>query len=140
MESKKYIGILLLVLMLLSTFAFTFIQGGFHQTVEVPTGNIVKQLSPEQEAKLIAEGKTIVIFTRSEGCEQCQEIGIFLEDVATAYKDQLVLVEKEADTSSILIKSAYGQRMVGVTSKERLTGIICDLMIKPPPTCVSGEL
>jgi hypothetical protein len=140
MERNTLIGIVLLLLMLLSTFTYSFI--GFRTGgVEMPTGNIVKyQLSPEQETKLIQQGKTVITFTYTKDCSNCQELLNFLEQVATGYKDQIFLVEKEGNSTSFLVKSMNGQRITGSVTEERITSLICELMVQPPSTCVLGKL
>jgi hypothetical protein len=141
MEKKTLIGMVLLVMMLLSTFTYSFIGGFRTGSTEIPTGNIVKyQLSPEQESKLVQQGKTIVTFTYTKDCNNCQEALNFLEQVATGYKDQVFLVEKEGNSTSILVKSMNGQRITGSITEERITSLLCDLMVQPPSTCVLGKL
>lgn len=139
MERKTLVGIVLLLIMLLSTFTYSFI--GFHtESVELPTGNIVYQLSREQEEKLIQQGKTVVTFTYTKDCSNCQQAMSFLEQVATGYKDQVVLVEKEGNSTSLLVKSINGQRITGIVTEERITSLLCDLMVRPPSSCVLGKL
>jgi len=141
MKMKTLIGVALLIMMLLSTFTYSFIGGFRRRSTEMPTGNIVKyQLSPEQESELIRQGKTIVTFTYTKDCSNCQEALNFLEQVATGYKDQVFLVEKEGNSTSVLVKSMNGQRMIGSITEERITSLICDLMVQPPSTCVLGKL
>lgn len=137
MKLNKYIGLLLLVLMLLSSFAFSFM--GFHSSVQMPTGNIVYQLSQEQEDKLIREGKTIVFFTYTSDCEKCQETMKFLEQVAIGYSDQVFLVKREGNSTSVLVESMNGKEVTGI-SEERITSLLCELMVNPPSTCVMGKI
>jgi hypothetical protein len=135
MQTKKYLGTVLLALMLLSSFAFV---GSFYRQ-PTPTGSF-SELTPEQERQLINSGKTIVFFNRPANCTECQEVANYLQELSIGYADQIVLVEKDSDSVVILVKSAYGQKVLGLATKQRITAVLCELMVNPPATCVSGEL
>lgn len=131
---KKHIGIVLLLLMLMSSFAFV----GF-QRQTVPTGSF-GELTPEQERQLLSAGKTIIFYNRPDACQECEEITSFLQSISISYADQVVLIEREAESVAIKIKSAYGQKILGVATKERISAVLCEMMINPPATCINGVL
>jgi thiol-disulfide isomerase/thioredoxin len=140
MNKNTLVGIALLSILLLSTFAYSFISFS-RERVEVPTGNIVKyRIQQDQEERLVQEGKTVVTFTYTRECNDCKKLINFLEQVANSYRDQIFLVEVEGNSTSIFIKSRNGQRIIGSITEERITKLLCDLMVQPPSSCVLGRL
>jgi hypothetical protein len=133
MEWKKYIGIVLLLLMVMSSFTIGFTRT--KKKIEIPTNNILTELTEEQKKHLIDSGKTIIIFNKAPDCKECENVSSYLNDFAFSYKDQVYLLERDAENSSVIIESIYGKRMVGADEKA-IKSALCDLMAHPPSDCV----
>jgi len=110
--------------------------------IALPEKNIIDyELSLMQENFAIQKGKTLIKFFYSNECEECLRMKNYLEDIASKYKDQIILQEISLNTSSYEIKlsSFYGQKILRNSTEQEIFKALCDLMFSPPAECVKFE-
>lgn len=133
----------LIFLMLGSTLTYFFMNLlNLRGRITLPEKNIIDyELSFEQENLAIREGKTLVKFFYSNECEECFEKKNYLENLASEYKDQIILQEILLNVSSyeIRLSSFYGQRVLRNSTKEEIFKTLCDIMFSPPAECIKFE-
>lgn len=137
-------GIVIIFLMLGSTFAYSVLQsvkGGEKKEVTLPEKNIVEQeLTPEQESLLLSNGNTILKFRYNLACNNCLSQLSFLESLASSsqFKNQIMLEEilvGDVTSPQLEITSMYGQDSLNNVTQEKILESVCGLMIQPPLDC-----
>lgn len=149
-KTYAYVGLVLIALMLLSSFAFAVLQSYFYfpqqqQEVTLPNTNIVDyELSPSQEIRLLQDGKTILKFDYSMNCEACLEQKDLLESFSTnsPFAGQLFLEEVETTkiNTTLIVLSIYGQETLLNITQESVTEVLCRLVVQPPTGCVLTQV
>lgn len=140
MEQKKktaFIGLILIVLMLGSTVAYSFLQSVSSGS---PKNNIIDfELNREQENELILNKKTVLKFYYSLDCDVCMKQKSFLEELAKSenYKNQLIVERILANVTepSLTIISGYGGKFLANATEDEILDALCELMISPPTEC-----
>lgn len=144
-KKSAWVGLILIILMLVSTFAYAIIQGlGFYrpsgEEVELPTNNIIDyELTREQESYAIRLGKTIVKFEYATTCIECLNQKAFVESIANEgdFSNQIILEEivEDVDEPTLTITSAYGRRILTNATSDEIINSVCDLLTEPPVFC-----
>jgi lipopolysaccharide export LptBFGC system permease protein LptF len=134
-----YLGIFLIILFLVSSFAFTSFQT-FHPSVQIPNQNILEQeLKPEQKSYLLENGYTLIEIKYNINCENCLNQKNFLEQIASSqgFKEQIYLQAIQTDTKipKIKIESIYGTKILENETQEKIIDAICELLVNKPLTC-----
>lgn len=140
MKRTSIIAIFFMLLMLVSTFAFSFLQSTMSpssEEVELPEKNIIDyELTVEQENLAFSRGMTIAKFYYYIGCMECNNQLSFLDYMAKQFSDQIILEELTTNrTTSLNIKSYYGEKNFLNATQDQMFKAFCDLMAKPPITC-----
>ena len=134
------IALIMLGLYLLSTFAYIGIQS-FRSTGS--NSNIITfRLTNSTRENIIQQRGTIMTFEYDGKCDDCDYQKYYLEQIATEYKNQLILEEilNESFTSSKLsIVSIYGNRTFANPTENETFYALCDLLYMPPTSCVTGR-
>jgi hypothetical protein len=139
-----YLGILLIILFLLSSLAYT---GSLHRssTPKIPESNIIeKELDPEQKSLLLEKGYTLISIWYSINCENCLNQKNFLEQIASSsqFKEQIFLQMIQSNTTipRIKVESIYGTKILENESQEKIINAICELLINPPLACTLRKI
>ncbi len=137
-NKSSLIGLFLIAVMLLSTFAFAVIQS-FSPQAELPKTNIIDyRLDSQIRQALIQNGATIITFEYSDACFECQNQKFTLESFANEYKTQIFLeeiVDENLNDSRTTIASFYGSQELKASDDERIMATLCSLMVDPPAQC-----
>lgn len=146
LDSKKLVSVLLLVLTLGSTMAFSLLQSfawnkGEEAKVELPADNVIDyELTSAQKNYAVGLGRTILEYRYPPACSSCAEQGAYLEYVVSKYPDQLLLQEISDNSLSkpaLNALSYYGARTLTDPSQESIFNALCDMMIQPPVSCAT---
>jgi hypothetical protein len=137
---SSYLGILLIILFLFSSLAFTGFQSFHHPSIEIPNQNILEQeLKAEQKSYLLEKGYTLIEIKYNINCENCLSQRNLLEQIASSpgFKEQIYLQTIQADTKipKIKIESIYGTRILENETQEKIINAICELLVNPPLAC-----
>lgn len=144
-----YIGLFLIGIMFLSTFAFIALQATFYspsqQKIQVPTANVVNsRLTLNQQNFLLSQGKTIMTYQYDETCVPCLQQRQFLEQLTLNSKlsDQLfleVLPAQNQQTSLILV-SYYGRIDLGNATQQEVISALCQILVNKPVECALQQV
>jgi len=134
------VAIFFILLMLISTFAFSLLQSvrvPSSGKVTLPERNIIDyELAADQESLALSRGMTVAKLYYYIGCMECNEQLSFLEYMARQFPDQIILEEIITNrTTSLSISSYYGQKNLVNATQEQMLKAFCDVMAKPPITC-----
>lgn len=134
------VALFFILLMLVSTFAFSFLQSirvPSSGKVTLPERNIIDyELTVDQENLALSRGMTIAKFYYYTGCMECNEQLSFLEYMAKQFPEQIILEEIMTNrTTSLSIESYYGQKNLVNATQEQMFQAFCDVMVKPPVAC-----
>ncbi len=146
-DEKKYLSLLLLVLMVGSTFAYSIMQSMGNETsnkVEIPEENIVYyELTNEQKTYIISQGKTLMEYRYPGNCTSCNEEKAFLRAFANEIHNQLfleILTDDSFTISKLTIASYYGNDNIQKPTESETIEIMCELMVEPPVVCATIHL
>jgi hypothetical protein len=154
MNKSAIIALILLGLYAASTFTYAMlqsVQNSKTSTVQFPTDNIINYtFVPSLQYQLIRGGVTVLKFEYGPNCANCTDQKDFLETMATSYKDVLytnpnvyslyleeVLNDTFASSSNLTVSSLYGNRTLTNPTQNSTFGALCDLMAKPPTSCLT---
>ena len=152
---SAYIGLFLIALMFLSTFAFAGLQGIFYtpsqKEVELPTGNVASyRLSQDQETLLLSQGKTILIYRFNETCEKCVQEKQFLEQMVTNSQNYfssnvgaqlfLEVLTSPNEPSKLVLASYYGQLELTEINEANFLPALCQLLVSKPIECALRQV
>lgn len=135
---KSYIALILLVVYLLSTFAY-FMVYSFRNPKEVQNV-ITYEIAPSAVTNLINNGATIMTFEYSSKCDTCLDQKAFLEGMAKEYKNQMILEEISNETyasPTLTIMSKEGNKTIADPTEDATFAALCDLLTVPPAECVA---
>ena|SRR3990170_5362560 len=142
MKIKKtgIIAIFFMLIMLLSTFAFSFIQSGNTSDsgpATLPEDNIIYyELTFDQENLAIGKGFTVAKFYYYTTCIDCGDRLSLLEYMANNFPSQVMVQEITTNgTTSLSMRSYLGEKNLVNATQEQIFKAFCDLMVKPPITC-----
>jgi hypothetical protein len=126
--------------MVASTFAYTAVQTFTNQKsgqVKLPDKNVIDyELDSEQENLALTSGLTLAKIYYYSGCVDCNTKMSFLEYIASQYPDQIIVEEVMTNrTTSLSIKSYYGQKNFVNATQDQMFKAFCDVMVQPPITC-----
>jgi hypothetical protein len=109
-------------------------------SVTLPSSNIVEsELTPEQENLAMQDGKTILKFYYTKACIECINQKPFLESIANQLSDQVILEEvinQNEKVPTLLVFSYYSQKNLFNATSDQIINTVCDVMLKPPPSCI----
>lgn len=139
-SKTTWVGLFLIGVMVLSTFAYAVIQAvNPGQNVKLPESNIIDyQLDPRLRDALVQNGATLMTFDYNLGCRNCVAQKATLEFFANEYKNQIFLEElsnESLDVSQIYVISLYGEEKLTDANETQIFSALCKLMVAPPPTC-----
>jgi arsenate reductase-like glutaredoxin family protein len=152
MNKSAIIALILLGVYAASTFTFAILQSvRTPATTQFPTDNIINySFVPSLQYQLIRGGVTIMTFEYGPNCNSCLDQKDFLESMATNYKEVLytnpniyslyleeVLNDTFTSSSNLTVSSLYGNRTLANPTQNDTFSALCDLMSKPPTTCVT---
>lgn len=136
---SAWIGLLLVGIMLISTFAYAGLQS-FRRTAPPQSNVIDYELDSGLRNALIQQGATIIKFEYNENCEGCVEQKFYLEQIAEEFKEQVFLeeiVNTSIDIPKIMIASIYGNATYTNATQDDIFNGLCELMTYPPVACVA---
>lgn len=140
---SAYVGIFLIGLMFLSTFAFAALQTIYtpsQPNIELPNTNVINyQLGRDQQNLLISQGKTLITYRYDSACVSCLQQKQFLEQLATNSKvsnDLFVqILESNIDPPTVGLVSYSAQIQLTNATNEELFSGLCQVLIKRPLEC-----
>ncbi|MFH1623351.1 MAG: hypothetical protein ABIA12_02430 [Candidatus Aenigmatarchaeota archaeon] len=149
-DSKKYISIVLLLLIVGSTAAYSIMQsfgwggGATYKQVELPANNVIDyELTAAQKDYAARSGKTLLEYRYPMMCANCTEHKAYLEFFVSKFPDQLLLQEisdNSVSRPSLDVTSYYGSRTLTDPSVDGMFGALCDTMVQPPVSCATRNV
>jgi hypothetical protein len=142
-------GIILIFLMVGSSFAYGFIQSvsptQSNGNVELPKQSIIDyRLTSDQQRYLLRRGVTIAELEYSLACQPCRDTKAQLESAVQEFSNQMILSELVVGDSNTLpvvkMESSYGQRTFSKPTPDDLMSAFCDLLTSPPIRCATAGL
>ncbi|MBI2547395.1 MAG: hypothetical protein HYW23_03030 [Candidatus Aenigmarchaeota archaeon] len=135
-----WIGLFLIAVMLLSTFAYAILQSSnTRPNAQLPTSNIVDyRLDSNLKTTLMQYGFTIVTFEYKKDCVDCINQKYTLEAFAKEFNKQIYLeeiVDNSLNKSRVTISSIYGEDSLIDANDTAITSSFCKLMSSPPVAC-----
>jgi len=138
LNKSSLIGLFLIAVMILSTFAYAVLQA-FYPRTELPKSNIIDyRLDSQLKQGLIQNGATIITFEYSVGCFDCENQKFTLESYVKEYQDQIFLeeiIDESLNESRITISSFYGNEELTAPDDYQIVAALCSLMVTPPAQC-----
>lgn len=136
---KKYIGLLLIILMLVSTMAYALLNSIYYsgiKKVELPERNILDyELNEEEKTLALQRGKTLVTLRCSENCTELKN---FLESFARQEK-QIILQEVSGE-EELSVFSLVGGKNVRNATIDSAYDLLCRYMLQPPVDCALRQV
>ncbi len=149
-DKKKYMSLVLLIIMAGSTLAYSILQsfgrsqGNNSQTVELPDQAIINyELTTEQRNFAIKKGIVILEYKYPLLCEECSTQKAFLESNVKEFSGQLLLeelVDNNRAESSLSVMSFYGSTSLVNPSNDEIFNALCEFMIEPPIICATRNV
>ena len=137
MKIEKSVGLILIILLLFSSVAFTTYYA--FKPRELPKEKILKEIGKEEEYLILNEGFTLINYYYDEDCEKCMRIKNYLEDlVQTQQFKEIYLNLIKTDTSYpiAIIANLYNVTKIENFDEKDITQKICEIMIEPPIECL----
>jgi len=138
--NKSSIGLILIVVMFLSTFAFTtverfwyFRQSGNEETL--PQERILSHIAENQRILAISNGFTIIYFNYSSPSD---ELKSYLESLTSNH--YVYLVENLSNQRFLKVESLRGSREINNPDLNQTIDILCQIMVDRPIDCVMREI
>jgi len=149
-DSKKYISILLLLLTIGSTAAYSVLQsfgwagGGAEEQVELPATNVIDyELTAAQKDYAARLGKTLLEYRYPLVCANCTWHKAYLEFLVSKYPDQLLLQEiSDTSLGKPTLDAISYRRSLALTdpSQDEIFAALCDTMVQPPISCATKNV
>ncbi len=148
---KKWIGILLIGIMFLSSIAFAVVQSLFsgqppqqEQTNQnqagLPSQLIIDyRMSPAQFQEAISRGFTVATYKYDKNCIACVDERGFIEQLVLSkdFQNQIILEEIEKNGESELeVASFFGKKKLENIDANSTIKVFCELVANPPLGCV----
>jgi len=150
LDSKKYISIVLLLLTLGSTAAYSLLQslnwggGKAAAQVELPAKNVIDyELTAAQKDYAARKGRTLLEYRYPIVCANCTAQKGYLEFVVSKFPDQLLLQEVSDNSlpkPTLDVISYYGSRTLSDPSQDGMFSALCDMMVQPPVSCATRNV
>ena len=138
--NKSSIGLILIVVMFLSTFAFTMVerfwyfrQSGNEETF--PQERILSHIAENQRILAISNGFTIIYFNYSSPSD---ELKSYLESLTSNH--YVYLVENLSNQRFLKVESLRGSREINNPDLNQTIDILCQIMVDRPIDCVMREI
>jgi len=137
---KSVIGLILILLMFFSTFAYAVIQRAFYQKEEretqvLPTERIITSISETQRILAISNGFTLIYFNYTS---PTSEIKSYLESLANRH--YIYLIENPSNEDFLKVESRLGSREIKDPNLNQTIDLLCRIMIDRPIDCVMREI
>lgn len=148
-DKKKYASLILIILMLGSTLAYSALQTfrGWQHTEnepELPDSNIVNyEITTEQRDYMLRLGRTILTYRYQLACTECANQRAYIEAAAGEFPNQIFveeIVDIAATESTLSVKSYYGDELLTNPSNEEIFDTLCELMAQPPVRCATRNI
>lgn len=152
-SKKKYISLILMVLMVGSTLAFSalqavtsLLQSGGSQSAnpELPDSNVVDYaITTEQRNYIIRLGRTIIDYRYKLACSECANQRGYVEAAAREFPTQVFvqeIIDNSASNSTLSMTSYYGDKTLLNPSADEIFDALCELMIEPPVQCATRNI
>ena len=150
LDSKKYISILLLLLIVGSTAAYSILQsfgwggGTAAAQVELPAKNVIDyELTAAQKDYAARQGKTLLEYRYPFVCANCTAQKGYLEFMVSKFPGQLLLQEVSDDSlpkPTLDVISYYGSRTLTDPPQDDMFSALCDMMVQPPVSCATRNV
>ncbi len=151
---KKYISLILVVLTIGSTLAFSALQalqswlqpngGGGVATPELPSDNVVQYaITAEQRNYMIRTGMTVIEYRYKLACAECANQRGYVEAAARDFPTQVFvqeIVDNSANNSTLAMTSYYGDRSLSNPTFDEMFEALCELMVEPPVACATRNV
>lgn len=151
-DKKKYASLILMLLMLGSTLAYTALQAfrNWQQpneavsAPELPSTNVVDyEITPEQRNYMLRLGRTILEYRYQLSCTGCAAQRAYIETAAGEFSNQ-IFVEEIVDATVaepiLSMTSYYGDKLLTNPSNEDVFDALCELMVEPPVRCATRNI
>ncbi len=137
---KNTIGLVLILIMVASTFAFTITQKQdyFYREEEgkgLPTQRILSYMSEPQKTLAISNGFTIIYFNYTSPYD---EVKSYLEALARDY--YVYVIESYSTERYLRVESLKGSREIKDPNINQTIDVLCQIMINRPIDCVLREI
>ncbi len=145
MNSKKFVALFFIFLMVASTIAFAFISSRRtpeQEHVEIPTQRIIDyKLSDSQRQILLSNGYTLIEYEFPTACLDCGPIKSRLENIAQTSNNQIFLQEFIGSAQQkVTMTSLNGQKILEDEFTEDDINIVCEILVQEPLWCISSKL
>jgi len=145
MNSKKFVALFFIFLMVASTIAFAFISSRRtpeQEEVELPTEKIINyRLSDSQRQVLLSYGYTLIEYEFPVACLDCGPIKSRLENIAQTSDGQVFLQELIGSAQQkVTMTSFNGQKILEDDFTEDDINIVCEILVQEPLWCISSKL
>jgi len=137
---NKAIVLILSLIMVFSTFAFSYVNRFFYlsnqqQEEGLPKERIINSISENQRILAISNGFTIIYLSY---VSQDNEIKNYLESLVN--KHNIYLIERLSNENSLKIESLRGSREIKNPTLNQTIDLLCQIMIDRPIDCVMREI
>lgn len=148
---RKWVGLLLIGVMLFSSVAVAGIQGlGIGGTqdqtagqTQLPSQQIIDyRLSQEQFNQAVSTGLTIATYSYDKSCVECAGERGVVEQIALSkdFQNQILLEEiQQAGKSSLQIESLVGKKSLDSIAQNSTLKAFCDIVVSPPLGCTLAK-
>lgn len=154
LNRRKYISLILIVLMVGSTLAFSALQafqswlqpnvGGGTSAPELPSDNVVQYaITTEQRNYMIRIGRTVIEYRYKLACAECANQRGYVEAAAREFPTQVFvqeIVDNSANNSTLTMTSYYGDKQLANPSFDEMFEALCELMVDPPVQCATRKI
>jgi len=138
--NKSSIGLILVVVMFLSTFAYSMVERFWYfqnpsKEETLPQQKILSYITENQRVLAISNGFTIVYFNYTSSYD---EIKSYLESLASNH--YVYLVENLSNQRFLRAESRRGSREIVNPDLNQTIDILCQIIIDRPVDCVMREI
>jgi len=147
---KKWIGVALIAIMFVSSFAIAGIQSfsppqtdAGRGQVELPSQPIIDyKMSSEQFSEALSRGFTVATYRYDGSCIECADERREIEQVvlSSEFQSQIILEEVQAPgRSSLEVESLFGKKALDTISVNSTLAALCEVATSPPLFCVNVQ-
>lgn len=146
---KKWIGLAMIGIMFFSLPAYAFFQGSFNsqpqsggEQAELPQDYVIDySMSQAQFQNAVERGLTVATYRYSGDCAECPAEISLLESIVRSqeFNGQIILEElRDSGSPRLQMVSFAGERSLDSVDQQSVFSALCDLVVSPPLSCVSG--
>lgn len=151
MNKSGIIGIVIIVIMVVSTFSYTILQSV--SAPKMPDTNIAGSLLDSKvKSTLIGNGATVMTLEYNSICENCLEQKYFLEQVTNEFKTPVLyksgstiiypiyleeIVNENVSLPKLSMVSNWGSKELINATQDEIFYSLCDLLTNPPVICAA---